>query len=147
GPPLRHPGAMIRHLAFSPTGKHVATGNDNHTVNGTVHVWDAATGRPAYPPLRLTNTPSALAFSPDGKLLASGDYHGLVRLWDAATGKPAAAPLRQGDIVASIAFSPDGKTLAVGIFEDHRREPKARFWDVATGKPLGEPMAHAKAVV
>jgi hypothetical protein len=57
---------------------------------------------------------SALAFSPDGRVIASGDYGHTVRFWDAATGQSVRAPIEQRGVVFSVAFSPDGKTLAVG---------------------------------
>jgi WD40 repeat protein len=71
----------------------------------------------------------ALAFSPDGKLLASDKG-----LWDVATGtwRPGFAADNGGQVRA-LAFAPDGKTLAVGS----EREAAVRFYSVATGKVRG----------
>ena len=59
---------------------------------------------------------NAVAFSPDGKLLATGEADGTVRAWDPATRRPVGAPLQVGNgqagAVFVVAFSPDGKLLA-----------------------------------
>jgi WD40 repeat protein len=79
---------------------------------------------------------TALAFSPDGSLLASGghygDARGEVRVWDLAAGRPVFVLSPSPQAVYSLAFSRDARTLMTG-------EPDATvgLWDVATGRPEG----------
>ncbi|PBC80226.1 MULTISPECIES: helix-turn-helix domain-containing protein [unclassified Streptomyces] len=79
---------------------------------------------------RLTHTYGALsmAFSPDGRTLASVDGAGGIRLWDVSTGKTRTT-LTDNSGAESVAFSPDGRTLASG--EDNGG---VQLWDVTTGK-------------
>ena len=72
----------------------------------------------------------SIDYSPDGKTLAVGGWHGTLTLWDVATGKArhAIATHSQGGII-SLAFSPDGQTVATLCYGD----PSAKLWDVATG--------------
>lgn len=70
----------------------------------------------------------ALTFSPDGRLLASGNT-GLVVLSDVASGKELGTLDAPMDVVMELAFTPDGKTLISGS-----QDGKVRFWDVATKK-------------
>src|SRR5438132_253227 len=68
---------------------------------------------------------NAVAFSPDGALLASGSDDDTVRLWDAATGKATATLKGHADSVLGLAFSPDGRVLASASADD-----TVKLWDV-----------------
>ena len=70
-----------------------------------------------------------MAFSPDGRWIASGSWDGTVRLWDAATGEPCATLPHPG-VVRDLAFGPDGTWLVTGGEQDDR----LRIWDVATAR-------------
>ena len=82
----------------------------------TVRLWDAGTGEPVGRPLTATSGKVlAVAFSPDGTLLASSSADGTVRLWDPGTGEPVGRPLTgHNGKVQTVAFSPDGRLLASG---------------------------------
>ena len=84
-----------------------------------------------------------MAFSPDGRLLATASADQTVRLWDVTTGQPHGQPLTgHTDAVYGVAFSPDGTLLATASDDQ-----TVRLWDVATGQPHGQPLTgHTDAV-
>lgn len=74
---------------------------------------------------------SALAISPDGRLLAVGTHDNIVRLWDLREKTLVNEFRGHGKLVSDMAFLPDGKTLVTASW-DH----KTVFWDVTSKKPI-----------
>lgn len=85
---------------------------------------------------------TAIAYSPDGKTLATGAHDGVVKLWDAATGELKYTLLERPDVltprheITALAFAPDGKTLASGggEIEPFDQGAQVRIWDAASGE-------------
>jgi len=132
--PLYAPGRQSRDingLAFSPNGRLLATaGNDNSMV-----LWDLGRRAPIGHRLRPGggDLVTAVAISPDGRMVASGVDGGTVILTRVPDGKELyelTATGLSGPI--SLAFSPDGKTLAVATIDG-----KLQLWDPRTGTPRG----------
>jgi WD40 repeat protein/serine/threonine protein kinase len=103
--------AAIRRVAFSDDGRRLATGA---STERTVKVWDATTGRELLTLKGHAGYVEGLAFSPDGRRIASAARDGMVRLWDAATGKELSSLHGHAGGLLSLAFSPDGQRLAAG---------------------------------
>jgi WD40 repeat protein len=92
-----------------------------------VRLWDVASHKQIGIPLTgHTDEVLTVAFSPDGKTLASTSNDKTVRLWDVASRQPLGEALTgHTDVVKDVAFSPDGKMLA-----SWSRDMTVRLWDV-----------------
>jgi WD40 repeat protein len=145
---FRAPSASV---AYAPDGKLLAAGGSDNKIR----LIDPATGKlvrelaghtaRTYQPARDAKSAfdllvssvgegnvTAVAFSPDGKVLASGGWDDMVRLWDVKTGEELRKVVAHKAMVAAVAFSSDGKFLASrgGL------DGIVRIWDPATGAEL-----------
>ena len=84
---------------------------------------------------------TSVAFSPDGKLVASGSRDHTVKLWDAGMGAPLQTLKGHSDSVESVAFSPDGMVVASGS-----DDKTVRLWDAVTGAPRQMLKGHSDIV-
>jgi WD40 repeat protein len=125
--------AKVHCVRFAPDGKTLVSGGEKENA---LRRWDVATGK-ELPRWRVPGGDegpvvdgrvSALAYSPDGKLLASAHDQGILHLWDVAEGKVLRSFQGHEGIVHAVAFSVDGKYLVSGSVDR-----TVRLWDVATG--------------
>jgi uncharacterized protein with WD repeat len=130
--------SRARCLAFNKDNKTVAVGGDEYRIA----LLDITTGREIsilkgeaeiMPPPKYGHGPPTLvysvAFSPDGKLLASASYDCAIKLWDVATRNKLTSLKGHTDLVWSVAFSPDGKLLASGGYDG-----TVRLWKIDSAK-------------
>src|SRR5262249_41702412 len=112
-------------VAFSQDGRLLAAAG----LDGTVKVWEAATGKLVHACRGHAGRVVVVASGPDGKRLASANFDAVtdasrparfrieLKTWDAETGREEATLLRTELMVTSVDFSPDGKLLACSLVD------------------------------
>ena len=146
GPPLESG------LLYALTKDKVAIAR-NHTQNKQIEVWDIVSAKKVFTLkgpekiVGITNFFKVLAFSSDGRLLASGSMNSQVRLWHTTTGtqlhtfqkhKNESNYKNETDLLA---FSPDNNILACGS-----EDSTVQLWDVTTGESLGTVNSHISEI-
>jgi serine/threonine protein kinase/DNA-binding beta-propeller fold protein YncE len=119
---------MTESVAFSPDDNLLASAGH---VSGVVRLWDVREGK-LRQEIKAHEAPTAVAFSPDGRVLATGGYDGALKLWDVEAGAPRKTlEYAAGSVIVSIAFSPDGSLLACG---GNGPDGELKLWDARTGE-------------
>jgi WD40 repeat protein/serine/threonine protein kinase len=116
----------VRALAFDQSGTLLLSSSDDRTIRGI----GVKSGRESLS-LLCSQHNSALAFSADGSLLASGDDRGNLSIWDVPTWSRRRLLKGSDAGIWGLAFSPDGKTLAAAC-----GDAKVRLWDPTTGQVM-----------
>jgi WD40 repeat protein len=132
--------ALVTGVAISPDGKLLAVARGIQDTTGELVVWSLADRTKRFETRRQFGI-RALAMSPDGKLIATGDFDRIARLYEAAAGKLVAELAGHTGVVRSVAFSPDGKRLITGGLEG-----KVLVWSVDSGKRLTTLLGHKREV-
>ena len=114
-------------VAFSPDGRQVASGS----FDGTVKLWDVASGTLVHPLNAHSSGVTSVAFSPDGRQMLSGSWDQTINLWDVASGDLLRTFNGHTSRVTSVAFSPNGEQVLSGS-----NDGTVRLWNLETGKEL-----------
>jgi tetratricopeptide (TPR) repeat protein len=141
-------------VAWAPDGTRLATTGPGDG-NGQALLWDARTGQPAGPPLRMEGKEpiGAMTFSADGRRLLTvtgfeDSTRGQARVWDATTGTPVSPviPLPSNAWSGQVQLDPRGERLALQGADSLQRSTLVQLLDVATGRAAAPPWPHEQVV-
>lgn len=135
---------LVTGLAFSPDSRYLASGDDRtDDREPMVYLWDWQTGELVRTFSGHFDTIQDIAFSPDGSLLASGEWGGeQVIIWDVETGEALHKLEGHNGRAAAVVFSPDGKILYSGSGDGG-----LRAWNTESGELLQVLAEHTDAIL
>lgn len=131
GPALAGLSDLVRSVAWSRDGAQVAAGGGTPGAFGEIVIFDATTGAKRGSLEGHRDYVYHVAFSDDGKRLASCGYDKLIRVWDTTTGKATGVLKEHTEAVYAVAFSSDGKLLASAA-----ADRSVKIWDLESGTRL-----------
>ena len=116
--------------SFSPDGKYVSS-----AIGDSIRIWDIKTGKCVQKMRTPKSTVLTLAYTPDGKNIASGGEDGIVYLWNIKDGKCKHKFYGHSGVINSIVISPNGQSLITGS-EDN----SIRLWDLSAMTNMIHPL-------
>jgi WD40 repeat protein/serine/threonine protein kinase/DNA-directed RNA polymerase subunit RPC12/RpoP len=125
-------------VTFSPNRRYVLTAG----ADGTLHLWDIASGQEMHRFNEHTDLVTSVAFSSDGNSVLSGSYDSTLILWNVANRRGIRHFKGHSDKVWSVAISPDGR-FALSASEDRT----VRIWNIATGCEIHRLEGHVGEVL
>ncbi len=122
-------------VTFSPDGKILAS-----TGSNTIELWNVETGMEVKS-IKGKAVFKSMTFSPNGKILTSGNSVGTITFWNVETGQEIKSFEGHSDWVKSVVFSPNGKILASGGID-----LTIKLWNVETGQQIVSLVGHTRSV-
>ena len=152
---LRGHTRTVREVSFTTDGNQLATSSDD----GTAKIWDLSSGKllrtlfvkksrdeavysadTSYTTIYEGDVPG-IAFSPDGKYVATASSDGTATVWNVSSGEAKFVLEGHTDVVWKVTFSPDGRRIATASHDG-----TAKVWDAATGRELLTLTGHTGAL-
>jgi WD40 repeat protein len=137
---------QINSIAFSPNGRELVIASGEYLFSFRfrgypIRFWDTQTGRTSQVLKGDDGSARSVAFSPDGRMIASASQDGSVRIWDAQSQQALLTLRGHSQEAVAVVFSPDSRMLASGSSDE-----TVKLWDTQNGKLLYSLEGHNNAV-